>query len=193
MTGEATRRFPRPAEDDPRQLRGYEAFLDQARWMADWQVRRSESFERKAGAVLSFAGIIVALQTVIVRSIITVPRTPLTWAIFALLILSAGAMAWATVESVLVLRSRKYRGPDLEQLQREWENYKARGHLSPQGTVALFADQLLRDSGGSAPVSSLCEDANKRGGHFSRAIRALGVSIIFMALVLVVAALQAAT
>jgi hypothetical protein len=177
---------------DRRELRGYEAFLEQAHWAAEWQWRRGESFERKAGAVLAFVGILVTLQTGIMDSIITVPRTALTWAMFVLLTLSAGGLAWATVESVLVLMSRKYRGPRLEQLQREWETYNTRGHLSPQGVVGLFADQLLRDSGGSAPILSLYEDADKRGKHFSRAIRALGASIVLMVLVLVIAALQAA-
>ena len=191
MTGEATRRFPRPAEDDPRDLAAFQAFLDQARWVADWQVRRTESFERKAGAVVAFAGVILTLQTVVVRSIISVPRTVLAGVIFVLLVLSAGHLVAAALQSIKVLATREYRGPNLEQLRSEWAQYKADGHMSPEGTVQLLADQLLKESAGkAAPVQSLHDDAKDRGEHFSSALVRLRRSIVFIALALVVAALQ---
>jgi hypothetical protein len=191
VTSDATRRFPRLAEDDPRDLGAYQAFLDQARWVADWQWRRSESYERKAAAVVAFVGAILTLQTVVVGSIISVPRTMLAWITFVLLGLSAVSLVAAALDSIKVLATRNYRGPNLEQLRREWVKYKGNGHIPPEGTVSLFADQLLRESPGkAAPIQSLHDDAKARGEHFSNACTWLRRSIVLIALVLVVAALQ---
>lgn len=191
VTNDATRRFPQPAEDDPRDLGAYQAFLDQARWVADWQWRRSESYERKAGAVVAFVGAILTLQTVVVRSIISVPRTVLAWTTLVLLGLSAVSLVFAALDSISVLATRNYRGPSLEQLRREWVKYKGNGHISPEGTVQLFADQLLKESSEkAAPIQSLHDDAKARGERFSNACTWLRRSIVLIALVLVVAALQ---
>jgi hypothetical protein len=181
------------ADRDRRDHRAYEAFLDQARRIADWQWKRSESFERKAGAVLAFVGIILTLQTAVVRSIIVVPKTVFAWAAFILLALSAVGLVVAALQSVKVLIPHTYRGPGIEQLRKQWERYNVDGHLSAEGVVGLFADQLLRESEEKAPVQSLYDDAKDRGEHFSSAIKALRASIIFIALVFVVAALQRAT
>lgn len=193
MTDKTTRKFPRPAEDDPRSAAGYQAFLDQAKWVVDWQWRRSESFERKAGAVLGFVGILVTLQTAVVRSIITVPRTPLTWVALGFLAFSGAFLIMAVVQSVAALGVGKYRAGNMDQLRREWEQYNGVGHLSDEGVIGLFADQLIREGQGEkSPIQSLHDDAEKRGEHFGRAVRALGYSIILMVFVLMVAAVQAA-
>ena len=100
----------------------------------------------------------------------------------------------AAIQSVSVIAPRRYQAAHMGQLQSEWENYDANGHLSDAGIVGLFGDQLIKGSPeNKSPLQSLHDDAEERGKHFRGAIRALGCSIIMMALVLVVAALQAAT
>jgi hypothetical protein len=177
-----------PLSKDPRELAGFQAFLDQARWLAEWQWRRGEAFERKAGALLAFVGIILTLQTVVARSLITVPKTLFAWTTAALLIVSAVALFVAAVACLFVLKLRKYEMPSIEQLRKQWTQYAAQGHLSPEGVTGLLADQLLRGSGSLAPVEGLRKDADDRGGRMLVAVRALFVSIAALALLVVVVA-----
>ena len=52
----------------------------------------------------------------------------------------------------------------MDQLEREWEQYNGVGHLSDEGVIGLFADQLIREGQGEkSPIQSLHDDAEKRG------------------------------
>jgi hypothetical protein len=177
--------------------------LDQARWLADWQWRRSESYERKAGALAAFVTFVLTAQIVVVRSIISVPRTPFAWAIVGFLAISTCSLAIAALLSIRTLTPRDYQAASIGQLRKEWKEYNVSGHLSAMenvsrhlpdaGLVGLFAEQLIEETEEKSPIQSLHDDAKKRGKDFGRAIRALYVSIVMMALVLLVAMLQAAT
>jgi hypothetical protein len=177
-----------PLSKDPRELAGFQAFLDQARWLAEWQWRRGEAFERKAGALLAFVGIILTLQTAVARSLITVPKTLFAWTTAALLIISAVALFVAAVACLFVLKLRKYEMPSIEQLRKQWMQYAAQGHLSPEGVTGLLADQLLCGSGSLAPLEGLRKDADDRGDRMLVAVRALFASIASLALLVVVVA-----
>ena len=50
----------------------------------------------------------------------------------------------AVVQSVAALGVGKYRAGNMDQLRREWEQYNDVGHLSDEGVIGLFADQLIR-------------------------------------------------
>jgi hypothetical protein len=188
---------------DRRELRAYEAFLEQARWAAEWQWRRSESYERKAGALAAFVTFVLTAQIATVRSIISVPRTPFSWAIIVFLAVSTCALAIAALLSIRALTPRDYQAASIGQLRKEWEEYNVSGHLSGMesvsghlpdaGLAGLFAEQLIRGTEEKSPIQSLHDDAEKRGKDFGKATCALCVSIAMMALVLLIALLQAAT
>lgn len=128
------------------------------------------------------------------RSIITAPRTPFAWAVAILFAVSAVALAWTAFKSVLVLKPRRYQTPSTEQLCEEWEQYKASGHLSPEGVVELVSKQLIEGSAGKvSPLKSIRADADSRSENFSGAIRAALTSTVMIALVLVMVAFHEAT
>jgi hypothetical protein len=182
----------RGSGEDPRKLRAYEAFLEQARWMADWQWRRGEAFEGKAGRILGFVGIILPLQTAVLRSVITVPNTTFAWLTAILFAFSALALVTTAVACVMVLKPRTYQSPMTTQVTEQWREYLARGRLSPEAVLGLFADQLLQGSGQHAPVEELRLDAKGRGKWMTIATWALFCSIAAVAIVVMIAAFHEA-
>jgi len=179
--------------DDPRELRSFEAFLEQARWIADWQWRRGQTFEAKAGPILGFVGIILSLQIAILRSVITVPKTGFAWTTAILFTISALGLVISALACLMVLKPRKYQNAKIDQIREQWTQYVAHGHLSSEGVLFVFADQLLRGTGQREPVKGLRDDADTRSTWMTVAMWALFASIATIAVIVGVVAFHEAT
>jgi hypothetical protein len=143
-----------------------ETFLAQARAMAAWHEARIDAFERKAGTLLGFAGVILVLLPTLRGPIAKAHGCNTRAVLVALAILAAALLALASVCAAFVLVPRKYAAPDLAQLRREWSAYadKGSGHRAPEQVIGLFVDQYVRRADPkSSPVDTLRDDADKRG------------------------------
>lgn len=110
---------PQPAEPVGHDAATVQAFLDQARALADWHRQRADSFETKASTVIGFSGVVLTLLTLTAEPIGDVTgswRTPLV----ALVAVSAATFLGAAVAAVFVMKPRGYRYASREQLRKEW-------------------------------------------------------------------------
>src|SRR2546426_5231706 len=119
-----------------------QAFLEQARALADWHRQRADGFESKAGILIGFSGVILTLLTLTVRPIDNVHgcwRTTLVMFVVA----AAASFLLSSVAAVVVIKPREYRYASRAQLRREWENYRDHLGLSPAQVLGMLADQLI--------------------------------------------------
>jgi hypothetical protein len=167
-----------------------QAFLDQARSLAEWHRQRSDNFESKAGAVLGLAGVILALTTQAIGPVGDV-RGGWQFVLVVLVGLSAIAFVASGVFAVRTLRTMEYRYASTDQLRRVWSEYKAQAGYADTQILGMFADSLIcGDSKHLSPIESLKADAKERGKQLGRAIRCLFVGLGLEATATVVLAIE---
>lgn len=127
-----------------RTTEGSEAYLDLARFAAMWQRDRAESYERKAVALLGFAGVIVALLPRLLP-LIDEARGGRSRALLKAFVLMAAALLFVSAAASLsTLRRRGHAAPvSLDQLRDEWTTYRDKGGMDAEVINAMFANMFI--------------------------------------------------
>lgn len=179
------RKAQQPEPPDPElarhELAGYEAYLREAVRTAEWQWRRAESFERRAGVVLGFAGVVLPLLVIPYEA--TAGATGWLQTAASMLIAAAAVLLLGSaVASASALLGRRYQAPELAQLRDHWVAFKTEGAQGPRQIVGLFAERLIIGGGGKSPLETLRDDASVRGRRLAWAVRLLAAGIIVVAI-----------
>lgn len=148
------------------------AFLDQARWLADWHRQAGDRFENKAATILGSSGVLVVLANLVAEPSRDV-RGRWSVTLVALLVAATIAFVAAALASVWALRPRKYEIASRQQLKDEWSVYYDTPHRDEVAVVGMVVDQLVRGSSEKSPIDSLAADAKRRGDCVRVAIWAL--------------------
>ncbi len=167
-----------------------QAFLDQARALADWHRQRADGFESKASTVIGFSGVILTLLTLTSPPISDV-RGYWQTLLVTLVVLAAAALLVAAVASVLVMKPREYRYAARTQLRREWENYRDDPSLTTAQVLGMLADQLIC-AGDKSPIDTLAEDALDRGRWVRRSVTSLLVGLGLLSAVAAILVIEVA-
>lgn len=146
-----------------------EAFLSQARHLAEWYRVQGAGFETKAGLILGFSAAILGLFPL---SIQPITRAFGSWQIVVVVTALAAAVATACAAlcCVIVLWPRTYRYASRSQLESIWEEYKqAPSDRLSEGWSVLgtLTDQLVvGGASNESPLASLARDSQERGRWF---------------------------
>lgn len=169
------------AKDASAPLQGAEVLTAHARWLIEWNDRRSEALVSRAVALLGFDGVLLAL-VVQAAGVTTVRPSGETWVLFVLYLV---AVLGSAASAVRVLQTAPTSIPSSVQPQVWWENEKVEGeHAAAANDVA---ESLLRkpDSRTDNPMESAREGADQRVKWFKVSIGALLLSMILLALLAV--------
>lgn len=147
-----------------------DTFLEQARAAAAWHEARADAFERKAGTLLGFVGVILVLMPTLRGPIANAHGHHMRMGLVGLAIAAAVLLALAALSAALVLLPRKYYVPAVDQLRKEWAAYAKSGNAyhTPEQVTGLFVDQLIRRIDPS-PLVTLRDDAKERARWMKRA------------------------
>lgn len=165
------------------------AFLEQSGTVAEWHRQRAENFESKAGTILGFSGVLLALTTQVVRPIDEVRGG---WQVSLVILTASGAVAFlaSAVFALRTLRAREYRYSSTAQLRRVWVEYRDRSAYEDTQVVGMFADSLICGGDGQSPIESLVDDADQRGKDLGWSISLLFVGLVLEAAVAAVLSVE---
>lgn len=167
-----------------------QAFLDQARALADWHRQRADGFESKASTLIGFSGVILTLLTLTSPPISDV-RGCWQTLLVVLVVLAAVAFLVAAVAAVVVMKPREYRYAARSQLRREWGNYRDDPSLTTAQIVGMLADQLIC-AGDKSPIDTLAEDALDRGKWVRASVISLLLGLGLLAAVAAILVIEVA-
>jgi hypothetical protein len=167
-----------------------QAFLDQARVLADWHRQRADGFESKASTLIGFSGVILTLLT-LTSSPISHVRGSWQTLLVILAVLGAVAFLVAAVAAVVVMNPRQYRYAARSQLRREWENYRDHPSLTTAQILGMLADQLIC-AGDKSPIDTLADDALDRGKWVRVSVVSLLVGLGLLAAVAAILVIEVA-
>lgn len=151
--------------------RDSEYLLDQARWLYDLHSARSDSAQRRATAVMAFAGGLLALAP---RALDSGPSGLQLVALGATLVFSSMSVVFA----MLSLRPRPTKGPSVAELRNLWSNH--RKPSGPVDHVHQVAEDLMLSSkpGEDSPLDAAMKDANARIKHLKWAYYVLSMALV---------------
>lgn len=142
------------------------AFLDQARALAEWEWRRADGFQSKAGLLLGASGVVLSI---LVGSLTDLPDDPIAfWMAAAALSLVLAAAACA----VIALWPRKFTHAAHDDLEHKWRGYQhGNGEVTGawQVTALSTTNLLMAEPGLKSTLESLSAEARSRGRHFKAA------------------------
>jgi hypothetical protein len=144
-------------------------FLEHARAMAAWHEARASAFERKAGTLLGFIGVILVLLPTLRSPIAKAHGGHVRMVLVELAILAIGLLTLGAVSTAMVLLPRAYEEPSLPQLRERWTTYYEHADLTQAGVTGMFVDQLVRGTKSRSPIETLYDDAEKRAKWMKRA------------------------
>lgn len=168
----ATPPSPEPVADARSDVRrDSEYLLDQARWLYDLHTERSDSAQRRATAVMAFAGGLLALAP---RALESAPSAPQLVALGATLALAS----LTVVLAMSSLRPRTTQGPSVSELRKLWADH--RKPSGPVDHVHQVAEELMLSSkpGEDSPLDSAKKDANIRIKRLKWAYYVLSMALV---------------
>ncbi|MFC4056084.1 hypothetical protein ACFOY4_40900 [Actinomadura syzygii] len=169
--------FPR-RDPPPPQEQEVAVFLAEARRLLDYHWRRADAFERKALGVLAFTGVIVALLTPSLKTVLDLHGHYRTTAL-ALGAAAITMLAGSAVSSAGALWARSSKSVNVREVRELWREYLHRAEHGGGGTDAWEAAGLQRNlvekllhgaTEETSPIQSLCDDADVRGRWFLRGV-----------------------
>jgi hypothetical protein len=158
-----------------------ERYLDQSRWLADWQWRRGDAYERKASQVLGFAAIVLVLLPTLIKPVSAIVDIGARDRAQAVLVAATALLVVSIAFSLMSLRRRPVSGFDPAVVERQWSRYQREGR--PAGHVSAdFVEVLIAGSETQPGVlKSLTDDARTRGKWFHYSCVTLGLAAVLLA------------
>lgn len=166
--------------------RGFGLYAAQARYLVDYQWRRSEGFTARATQVLAAAAVLLGLLTTVVKDARLSVLARSTGVACGVLLLLAAA---ATVQAI---RPKRSTGPGGAAFRDAYLEYRALADQQVGGTTAcmaptpaLVAEQIatmmIGGPGASPIITDLAADASTRGKWLQAGVALLATSLLPLA------------
>lgn len=142
-----------------------QAFTEQAKWLIDRHLRRSESLATRAAALLGFTGVTLALLLQGIQGF-AVDANAWTW---TSLILTTAALLTTAFCCIKAISTSEVTIQGSKQLRRWWDTHRK----DPQADtyVRNIAESFLNSTNldDDSPIDSAMKQANRRATWFTRA------------------------
>jgi hypothetical protein len=155
-------------------------YVEHARHVVDGHRQRAGNFEAKAGTLLAFCGVLLALTPVTIEPIGDLRGT---WRVVTAVVVSVASLLFlaAAFASLRVLAARPVVDGDEGQVAEAWlDHQSARDARDERVLLGIVADQMLGDDGTGSAVHAHGADADARGSWFRHATYLLvgGMSVL---------------